>query len=332
MRDIFKSRISKWPKLKVVAETSNAQEVHDYIDQRDPDVITLDIKMPDPDGVQLIEELVRYRRKPVIVVFDDINRTNELHRYLMQLGAHSCIEKFKIITQNGEYCNLADQLQNAALRNGVDSRTTTVMRTRDEYRPRNCAVAIGASTGGVDAIAEILLKYPKNCPPTLITQHMPARFCLGFTERLNRTCLPLVKIAEDGEPIKPGSVLLAPGGENHLSLALGTEMTCRLWAGPKTCGHRPSVDELFYSFSKLGARATGVLLTGMGRDGAVGLLSMRQSGALTIGQDEDSSIVYGMPKAAVECGAVQRQLRLDQIAEVLLNHCKSSVGATDRWA
>lgn len=178
-------------------------------------------------------------------------------------------------------------------------------------------IAIGASTGGVDALLTVLSAFPADCPPTLIVQHMKPEFLGQFGERLDRHCRARVRLARDNDRLKPGRILLAPGEPAHLCLSRHTPGRCQLHRAAKVAGHRPSVDMLFASLSALGPRGCGVLLTGMGRDGAEGLLQMRIAGALTICQDEASSVVYGMPRAAVEIGACARQLPLDRIGPAL---------------
>ena len=179
-------------------------------------------------------------------------------------------------------------------------------------------IAIGASTGGVEALITILSQFPSNCPPTVISQHMPATFTRSFAARLNNLCAASVCEATEGAPLQAGQVYLAPG-DFHLEVVGSGPYRCRLSDGPKVNGHRPSVDVMFRSVTQaVGGRAIGVILTGMGRDGAEGLLTLRNAGAETLGQDEQSSVVYGMPKVAFEMGAVAKQLPLDRIGETLV--------------
>src|SRR5690606_2058921 len=175
------------------------------------------------------------------------------------------------------------------------------------YRPDDVILGIGSSTGGVEALVAVLRSFPANCPPTVITQHMPATFTRSFAERLDRICAAHVAEAYDGARLAPGHIYLAPGGETHLEVVSNSAPSCRLRPGDPVNGHRPSVDVLFHSLAKLQKRTVGLILTGMGRDGAQGLLAMRQAGARTIGQDEATCVVYGMPRAAHEIGAVERQ-------------------------
>ncbi len=188
------------------------------------------------------------------------------------------------------------------------------------YRPSDRVVAIGSSTGGVEALIRVLSSYPENCPPTVITQHMPAVFTGTFAKRLDRICAASVSEAQNGAPLRPGHVYLAPGGEYHLELVGRGTLTCQLRKGEPVNGHRPSVDVLFHSLARCaGPSSLGVILTGMGNDGAKGLLAIRQAGGRTVGQDQATSIVYGMPRAAFEIGAVGKQLSLDRIGPEILS-------------
>jgi two-component system chemotaxis response regulator CheB len=193
------------------------------------------------------------------------------------------------------------------------------------YVPAEKLIALGASTGGVEALITVLSAFPENCCPTIVTQHMPAGFTRSFAARLNRLCRPRVLEATDGALLEPGVVYLAPGTDTHLTvLKRGEKLKCHLDRADPVSGHRPSVDVMFGSVAKaMGAAAAGALLTGMGRDGALGLKAMREAGALTIGQDEATSTIYGMPRAAVEAGAVIRQLPLEAIGSELVRHCRA---------
>ena len=186
--------------------------------------------------------------------------------------------------------------------------------------PRH-VLAIGSSTGGVEALLTVLGGFPAGCPATVVTQHMPATFTASFAARLDRVCAPTVTEAQEGAPLQPGHVYIAPGGVAHLEVASGLTPRCRLTAGEPVNGHRPSVDVMFQSVAGLGRPMTGVILTGMGKDGARGLLAMREAGARTLGQDEATSVVYGMPRAAFELGGVERQLPLHRLSSAILELC-----------
>lgn len=179
-------------------------------------------------------------------------------------------------------------------------------------------ILIGSSTGGVDALLRILDAFPKDCPPTLIVQHTGAAYSAGLARLLDRNSAPDVREATDGEPLRRGLVLLAPGAESHLVLNTKSTLSCRLDNGEKVSGHRPSVDALFHSAVPIAKRVTAAILTGMGRDGAEGLLALRRAGALTIGQDRETSVVYGMPGAAARLGAVGKELPLSAIGPAIL--------------
>jgi len=205
-------------------------------------------------------------------------------------------------------------------------RTTCVA----DFRVGRKIVAIGSSTGGVEALIAVLQKFPANCPPTVITQHMPPTFTKSFAERLNRLCAPVVQEATDGARLEIGKIYLAPGGERHLQVVNAHAPCCRLIERDPVNGHRPSVDVLFDSVAELAGRnAVGVILTGMGRDGAAGLLKMRHAGARTLGQNEKTSVVYGMPRVAYELGAVEQQLPLNSIGEEILRMTAARKEGTD---
>jgi two-component system chemotaxis response regulator CheB len=222
---------------------------------------------------------------------------------------------------------LAQKVKTAArarvrARNRSGLRDAKPSHDNSNFKPSNKVVAIGSSTGGVEALMEVLSHFPKMCPATVITQHMPAGFTASFAERLNRTFLPDVCEATDGASLHPGKIYLAPGSASHLELSGRQVLCCRLKNDETVNGHRPSVDVLFQSVARAANKnAIGVLLTGMGRDGAAGLKTMREVGATTIGQDEQTSVVYGMPRAAFEMGAVEQQLPLEKIGPEILRLC-----------
>jgi two-component system, chemotaxis family, protein-glutamate methylesterase/glutaminase len=187
----------------------------------------------------------------------------------------------------------------------------------------NAVIAIGASTGGVEALFSILGALPADCPPILIVQHMPAAFTEGFASRLDRNSALEVVHAQDRMPLKRGTVYIAPGGARHMEVVPGNPPHLRLVEDPPFSGHRPSVDRLFHSVAALGRPMVGVILTGMGRDGADGLAAMRRAGALTIGQDQGSCVVYGMPRAAAEAGAIMEQTDLARVPEAIVTACRA---------
>jgi two-component system chemotaxis response regulator CheB len=278
------------------------------------------------NGLDFLEKIVRLRPTPVIMVSNLTGQGTETAIEAMQIGAVDCIAK----PAPGETQPFAElpRIVKAAAGARVRSRSSANGdgKPRDQrrpmaatYEPDGRIVAIGSSTGGVEALSAYISQLPENCPPTLIVQHMPPDFTASLAARLDRLNAPKVTEATDGTPIEVGNVYIAPGGPKHLEIDDHHGLRCRLRASGPVNGHSPSVDVLFNSVAQVAkSNAVGVILTGMGRDGAQGLLAMRQAGAKTIGQDEASSLIYGMPRAAFEIGAVERQLPLDRIANAVL--------------
>lgn len=323
MRSLIAATLASDPDIRVVGEASDAFEAREAIKQLSPDVVTLDIEMPKMNGLDFLERIMRLRPTPVIVISSLTERGTETSIRALEIGAVDCIAKPSARNRDslddlGSRVKAAASARlpkgGAALRRPAEQSAAVGAYTSDGR-----VVAIGASMGGVEALCSLLSRFPENCPPTVVTQHMPAMFTKSFADRLDRLCRPKVMEAVDGASLMPGNVYIAPGGPCHLLVAGSERPRCRLQEGELISGHRPSVDALFQSVGRvLGSRAVGVILTGMGRDGAQGLLTMRESGAETIGQDEATSLVYGMPRAAYECGGVGVQLPLGAIAERLL--------------
>lgn len=310
--------------IDVVGEAADAFEARDAIKALNPDVVTLDVEMPKMTGLDFLEKLMRLRPTPVIMVSNHTGPGKDLTFQALEIGAVDCICK----PQLGDpvpFAGLVEKVRDAA---GVKfSRPTAAPRDATgrqglyaDYQPDGRIVAIGSSAGGIDALSTVLEGFPANSPPIVITQHMPATFTGSLARRLDKLCGAHVVEAEDGAPLEAGTVYLAPGGNRHLTITGSVRPVCRLVAGPTVSGHRPSVDVMFNSVAKIaGANAVGVILTGMGRDGADGLLAMRRAGARTIGQDAASSFIYGMPRTAFEAGGVERQLPLSQIGAAILS-------------
>lgn len=316
IRGIIVSTLSRDPGIEVVGTAGDPLEARAAIKELSPDVVTLDVEMPKMSGIEFLEKIMRLRPTPVIMVSTLTQAGAAASIQALELGAVDCVGK-------PDFEELVDKVKAAARAHvrAVGDRGTPSPRQAG-YRPANKILAIGSSTGGVEALLQVLAPFPENCPPTVITQHMPASFTASFAARLDRACAPKVQEASVGAPLLPGHVYLAPGGATHLEVVGGVQPRCRLLEALPVTGHRPSVDVLFNSVAEAyGRRAVGVILTGMGRDGAAGLLAMRNAGARTIGQDEASSVVYGMPKSAYEIGAVQRQLTLSAIGQAALDLC-----------
>jgi two-component system, chemotaxis family, protein-glutamate methylesterase/glutaminase len=324
MRGIITATLRADPDIEVVGGAGDPLEAREAIKQLNPDVMTLDVEMPKMSGVEFLEKIMRLRPMPVIMVSTLTSAGAATALKALELGAFDCVGKSLDGKQREAFADLADKVKAAAksrVRGAADSRQAAPRRTF--FTPDNKIVAIGSSTGGVEALLNVLARFPENCPPTVITQHMPANFTGSFAARLDRTCSPHVSEAVDGAPLRHGCVYLAPGGDTHLQVVKSAAgYVCRLVHQDLVSGHRPSVDVLFRSVAaSVGARAVGAILTGMGRDGAAGLKAMRDVGCHTIGQDEGSCVVYGMPRAAFEGGAVAKQLPLDRIGDAILDQC-----------
>ncbi len=326
MQALVCQRLSADPTIEVVGTAASADEARARIKALDPDVVTLDIEMPGMNGLDFLERLMRLRPMPVVMVSSLTSERADTTLAALELGAFDCFDK-AMLRAGGERGGDDDlpALVRAAAAARPQQRATGSERLRPgSFTPRaGAVVAIGASTGGVEALIELLHGFPANCPPTVIVQHMPATFTTSFAARLDRLCAPQVEEARSGAVLRTGTVYLAPGGERHLEIGGERERRyCRLIEAEKTSGHRPSVDRLFRSVARIaGPNAAGAILTGMGSDGAEGLKAMRTAGATTIGQDRATSIVYGMPAAAHRIGAVDEQLPLRRIASRLLSAC-----------
>ncbi len=326
MRQLIASVLDAAPDIEVVGEACDPLEAREAIKLLNPDVITLDVEMPNMNGLDFLEKLMRLRPTPVIMVSNLTQRGGDITIRALEIGAMDCVNK-PMPGDRELFGGLVDKVRQAAearprltASTGARAPTEAARTGSTPYRPSGRIVAIGSSTGGVEALTSVLSAFPANCPPTVITQHMPGTFTKSFADRLNRLSEASVTEAQDGAPLLPGRVYLAPGGlGRHLEVVGGDNPRCRLRAGDPVSGHCPSVDALFRSVAKVaGANALGVILTGMGRDGADGLLAMREAGARTLGQDAATSLIYGMPRTAFETGGVEKQLPLARIgAEIL---------------
>ena len=318
MRGLITATLRADPQIEVVGQAADPNEARQAIKLLAPDVVTLDIEMPNMDGLEFLEKIMRLRPTPVIMVSTLTQAGADVNLRALEIGAFDCVAKPSSYNQNS-FESLAEKVKAAAKsRRQPRLAAASPGPMKTAFVPDGRLIAIGSSTGGVEALITILSKFPVNCPPTIISQHMPATFTKNFAERLNKLCAPAVSEAQEGAPLKMGQVYLAPGSA-HLEIAGVLSPRIRLSEAERVNGHRPSVDVMFASVLRCaGAKAIGVILTGLGRDGAEGLLALRRAGAETIGQDEASSVVYGMPKVAFEIGAVARQLPLERIAERLM--------------
>ncbi len=325
MRGLITAALRRDPEIEVVGSAADPLEARAMIKDLNPDVITLDVEMPNMNGLEFLEKIMRLRPMPVVMVSTLTQAGAEITLAALELGAVDAVGKPSAgVTAVEAFAELAVKVKVAARSRVRAKGPVETARPREGYRAsRDHVLAIGASTGGVEALLTIISAFPADCPATVITQHMPATFTPSFAARLNKLSAATVQEATDGAPLAPGHVYLAPGGEAHLEVS-GASPRCRLVRSETVSGHRPSVDVLFRSVARLGRPMTGVILTGMGKDGAQGLLEMRNAGGHTLGQDEASCVVYGMPRVAFETGAVERQLPLSRMASAILDLCAAS--------
>jgi len=336
VRQLLSNLLSADPEIEVVGTAPDPHIARERIKALNPDVVTLDVEMPHMDGVTFLRKIMTLRPMPVVMISTLTQAGAETTLEALEIGAVDFVAK-PTSGLTDAMAGLATELQAkvkgaARARVGMRRAPPPAPRVREHsHRSPGKIVVIGASTGGVEALKVVLMGLPPDCPPTLITQHMPPRFTSAFAERLNRECPMTVSQAIHDEIIEPGHVYIAPGS-HHLELHRnGGRSTCRLSDAPPVSGHRPSVDVLFRSAARAaGKSVVGVILTGMGKDGAEGLLELRQAGAATLGQNEESSLIYGMPRVAFERGAVIRQHALAHMSEAILDACEDAPNRSSR--
>lgn len=328
MRGLLTEMINSAPDMEVVGAAPDAPTAREMIKALNPDVVTLDVHMPKMDGLEFLERLMRLRPMPVVMVSAYTEAGSETTLRALELGAIDFIGKpradgLKAVEDYAE--ELLDKLR-AAKGARLRSRPSQPVRSGSPVTPAvrsgmgNKIIFLGASTGGTEAIKEFLMGIPADCPPILIVQHMPEAFTASFARRLDTLSAPKVIESQGGEKVEPGTVYIAPG-HSHLTIRrAGSGFVTDLLATPPVNRHRPSVDVLFDAAAAIvGNAAIGVILTGMGKDGAQGMLKMRQAGARTFGQDENSCVVYGMPREAFVVGAVEEQCSLHDMAHRVLS-------------
>lgn len=325
MRGLLALLLRQDPQIEVVGSAGTAAQARKLIKAQDPDVITLDVEMPEMDGLAFLDRIMKLRPTPVVMVSSHTARGAEATVRALELGAVDCYAKptgddgHLLSTDKGRLAGMVRQAALCLPRRPVAR--GRVAPTAD-FRWNGRMIAIAASTGGVEAIGSLLESFPANCPPTIIVQHMPADFTRMFAARLDGRVAPRVQEAANGMSLDQGNIYIAPGGARHLIVRGRTHPTIRLVEGDPVNGHRPSADSMFRSLAAFPAdRAVGVILTGMGEDGARGLAALRSAGFPTLGQSEDSALIYGMPRAAAELGALDALLDLGQIAKRLMEMC-----------
>lgn len=329
VRKILTMGLSSDRFIEVVGAASNPDTAWKMIQDLRPDVITLDVEMPDMDGISFLRAFLPKARIPTVMISAHTRDGAQTSIDAMEAGAVDIIPKPALAgLSSGLPAMMADicaRVRAAADAHVILGRSHPAVPRAAAPRPvRGLAgpeiLALGSSTGGVQALGTILPMFPSDCPPIVIVQHMPEAFTGPFATRLDGICTVTVREAQDGDAVEAGTVLIAPGGKRHMELVPhGRGYRIRLVEGPAVCFSRPSVDVLFQSVARLaGANAVAAILTGMGRDGAAGLLAIRDAGGRTLAQDQESSVVYGMPMAAWENGAAETALPLEDIPARML--------------
>ena len=333
VRKIFSQELSKHPDIDVIGTAPDPFVARDKIVALKPDVITLDIEMPRMDGLSFLRKLMKYHPIPTIIVSSLTPANSEMALEAMEFGAVEVLAK-----PGGSYAvgdmsvQLVDKIR-AAANVRMSTAVQAARPARTEIGPEvslalkrttHKVIAMGASTGGTEALKSVLMEMPANSPGIVIVQHMPPRFTTAFANRLNTLCQIEVREAKDGDSVLPGIALIAPGNFHMLLKRVGGTYYTEVKTGPLVFHQRPAVDVLFHSVARFaGANALGVIMTGMGRDGAAGLLEMRKAGAYTIAQDETSCVVFGMPKEAIKMGAAETVVPLSEIPRALLKELSS---------
>lgn len=331
IRSMLTVMLNKADDIEVVGTAVDPFDAREKIKALNPDVITLDIEMPKMDGITFLTKIMSLRPMPVVMVSTLTQKGAEVTLKALELGAVDYVSK-PTAHRPGEGMDslqqeLIDKVRVAASANisRMPVKASASPQAATQYQSHlsdaSRIIAIGSSTGGVEALRDLLIPLPANLPPIVITQHMPPRFTSALAERMDKQTKFTFTEAKHGIQLKPGNAYIAPGDKHMVVAQQGNMFICRLHDDEPVSGHKPSVDVLFESVAKAyGAHAIGVILTGMGRDGAKGLKLMRDEGATTIGQNKETCVVYGMPRAAMEEKAVQSELPLSQIGAAILKH------------
>ncbi|TFW11678.1 chemotaxis response regulator protein-glutamate methylesterase [Massilia arenosa] len=333
IRSVMTEIISSQPDMQVVGVAPDPLVARELIKQTNPDVLTLDVEMPKMDGLDFLERLMRLRPMPVVMVSSLTERGSEITLRALELGAVDFVTKPKISIQSGmrDYAELIADKIRAAAKARIQPRTLArpagagpaagLPQLRNPLTSSEKLIIIGASTGGTEAIREFLTQMPSDCPGILIAQHMPEGFTTSFAKRLDSLCKISVVEARGDERVLPGHAYIAPGHSHLMLVRSGANYMTRIEQSPPVNRHRPSVDVLFRSAAQgAGKNAVGVILTGMGKDGAQGMLEMKQAGAYNFAQDEASCVVFGMPREAIAIGATHETGALTALPGMVLGH------------
>jgi two-component system chemotaxis response regulator CheB len=327
-REVFAQSLSRDPRIEVVAKASDPYEARNMIIKYRPDVMTCDIEMPKMNGIEFVKRLMPQYPMPVIIISSVTGAVFDAMRagavdFIQKPDSHTPADISVFARELITKIIAAAGAKVRARLNLADAAPVLPQTTGEKQFDCKKIIAIGSSTGGTEALFSILKNLPPTMPGIVIVQHIPPVFSRMFAERMDKETPLRVAEAQGGEQIEPGKVLIAPGDKHMRVCRAGNRFAVEVFEGEKVSGHCPSVDVLFSSVAKeYGKNAVGVILTGMGRDGAQGLYEMRCSGATTIGQDEKTSIVYGMPKAAFETGAVEKQYPLEEIPDAIISAVK----------
>ncbi|MDP1596451.1 MAG: chemotaxis response regulator protein-glutamate methylesterase [Methylotenera sp.] len=342
IRSLLTEIINSQSDMVVVGAAPDPLVAREMIKHLNPDVLTLDVEMPKMDGLDFLEKLMRLRPMPVVMVSTLTERGSEITMRALELGAIDFVTKPKMSITEGmrEYTDIitdkiriASQARIASLSrpSTAQAATSAPVQLRNPLISSEKLLIIGASTGGTEAIKAFLLQMPSDCPGILITQHMPAGFTKSFANRLNSLCQISVQEAQGGERILPGHAYIAPGDQHLLLARSGANYVTQLSDAAPVSRHKPSVDVLFESAATFaGKNAIGVILTGMGKDGAAGMALMKQAGAYNFAQNEASCVVYGMPKEAVAHGGVDEIAHLNDLPKLVLNYLMANTARAMR--
>ncbi|NHZ41507.1 protein-glutamate methylesterase/protein-glutamine glutaminase [Massilia aquatica] len=330
IRSVMSEIISSQPDMEVVGVAPDPLVARELIKQTNPDVLTLDVEMPKMDGLDFLEKLMRLRPMPVVMVSSLTERGSEITMRALELGAVDFVTKPKISIQSGmrEYTELISDKIRAASKARIKPRTVSAEKPsgalpalRNPLTSSEKLIIIGASTGGTEAIREFLMQMPSDCPGILIAQHMPEGFTTSFARRLDTLCKISVREAAGDERVLPGHAYIAPGHSHLLLARSGANYVTRIEQTDPVNRHRPSVDVLFRSAAQAaGKNAVGVILTGMGKDGAAGMLEMKNAGAHNFAQDEASCVVFGMPREAIAMGGTHEVGALTALPGMVLGY------------